>query len=328
MTTKINKFKKSRCIKYPKDKISSFYKIINEEFDIISKVGTEDNNANITSVSDDDSEKLYTSKYSHYLHHEFNNTIVNMIILYINKINSFPLYYKNEPNFTYNMVSLFKHLLMNEIEVAYFTILLDNIGWKYENYEHWLYFNILGIITKKQCGNEEDFILLFKNLSRVNKKFIDEYSTFINDKKIISKIDENNISLKAINKRYLQLTKPVNSYCRKNIINYQDILDKIVKLSQPYFKESYDTKINDNNFKYDDKISINDNVEKKVKKNISNKIYKFEEQIYNINNQNEENSEECKLYGYGIQNKEDDYKKINFNIFNCDSIDFLQYNDD
>ena len=49
---------------------------------------------------------------------------------------------------------------MNEFEISYFTILLDKIGWKWQNVEHWTYFCILGIYTKNLCGKEDESSLL------------------------------------------------------------------------------------------------------------------------------------------------------------------------
>ena len=333
MNKKIDRRGNYMCIKYSKEKVASFLNELKEEFDIISKISNKDIDINNSSIDKEDFEKIYHYKYTKYIIYEFNNTIVNMIILYINKINSFPKKYKNEPNFTYNMISLFKYLLMNEIEVALFTILIDNIGWKYEYIDHWLYFNMLAILTKKLCGKENDFELLFNMLSRKNKHFIDDYSSFINDEKIIFTIKSSNVSLKSINKRYLQLTRPVNSYCRKNIINYQDIIDKIVKLSQPYSKEFSEDKKKDNNYKHNEihklnNININNN-EKKQKKFISNKIQRNDEQNNYIIKPIDTDSEGYKFYGYGIQNNinKDDYNNINQAIFNLDSIDFLQFDD-
>ena len=337
MENKLDRRDNNMCIKYSKEKTASFLKTLNKEFDVFSKINKEDNNINKSFNNNEDLEKIYHYKYTKYMLYEFNCTIVNMLIIYINKINPFSFKYKNEHNFTYNMINLFKNLLMNEIEVAFFTILIDKIGWNYKYIDHWLYFHILGILTKKLCGKGNDFKLLFNMISRNYINFADEYSYFINDEKITSITKDSNIILKQINKRYIRLTKPVNSYCRKNIINYQDIIDKIVKLSQPYFKETNKEKINDNNnYQFQEVLKIrkmsdkNNNIEKKPKEYISNKIPRIEEQISFINKQNDTDSEGYKLYGYGIQNnlnKEELNNNINQNIFNLESIDFLQFDD-
>ena len=195
------------------------------------------NDNNKLSFEDGEKDREYFFRYTSYINHEFNSNIVNMIVLYINDSNSFTKKYKEEPNFILNMINLIKSLFMNEIEVAYYTIALEKIGVNYKDIEHWLYFSILGVATKKLCGKEEDCFLLINKLSKKNQKFIDEYSAFINDNKIIAQISNNQISLQQINQRFILLSKPINTYCRKNYLNFQGIIDNIVKLSQPYYKD-------------------------------------------------------------------------------------------
>ena len=65
---------------------------------------------------------------------------------------------------------------------------------------------------------------------------MEEYSVFINNKDILSKLNENKLNLKQINKRFILLSKPINTYCKINYINIQGIIDQIIKTTQPYFK--------------------------------------------------------------------------------------------
>lgn len=128
--------------------------------------------------------------------------------------------------------------MMNEIEVAYFTLLIDKLGWKYEKIDHWIYFTILGIITKNECLKGNNSFILITIFSRRYPNFQEIYSNFINDEKISSLINEKNITIETINKRFIQLSKPTNTYCRKNYINLDGIIDKIVYMSHPYSKNS------------------------------------------------------------------------------------------
>ena len=59
---------------------------------------------------------------------EFNPTIVNMLIIFINK--KLPKAYQNESNFINKFINLIKKLLLNEIELSCFTILIDEISTK------------------------------------------------------------------------------------------------------------------------------------------------------------------------------------------------------
>ena len=144
------------------------------------------------------------------------------------------------------MINLLKHLLMNEFEIAFFTILLDKLGWIYQNMEHWTYFCLLGIYTKKLADNEDESSLLIDLISRDNPYFMDLYINWICDDNIMKKIEENEISVLLINERYKELTAQTNYFCQKNFINFNGIVDKIIKLSQPYGNENNGSKIDFN----------------------------------------------------------------------------------
>ena len=160
-----------------------------------------------------------------------------MLITYINKNKKFPMKFEKQSNFVYKLINLIKNLLMNELELALFTILIDKFGWEYKNIDSWLYFSILGIYSKKVVKGEEESSFLIDIFSKKNKDLLNYY-TLINDELINKKEINNSLIIKLINKRFNQLTKPINSYCKRNYINYNGVVDKIVKLSQPYEKRS------------------------------------------------------------------------------------------
>ena len=207
----------------------------------------------------EEEEKEYYNRYTEYMAEQFNSTIVHMIIIYINKSKDFPEEYKTEVFFMNKIVNLIKHLLMNEIELACFTILLDEMGWKHPTIDHWTYFSILGIFSKKICGHEEESSLLNNIFERKNNEFIDYYTSVCDEEKINNVVEEK-LTVKLMNDRYKKLTKSINSYCRKNFINYNGIVDKIVKWSQPYGDQS-----NGNELYNDEQLNLNKN-----KKNINN----------------------------------------------------------
>lgn len=283
-------------IKYSPEEVSSFMKIIKYEFNNFFNLNypdkkTKDLNENNHYSKEKENSKFYYFKYSKYILCKFNSTIVNMMTLYINQNSSFPDNYKIEQDFEYNMIKLLKHLMLNEIEVAYFTLLIDQLGWKHDKIDHWIYFSILGIITKNTCTKDNDSILLMTLFSRKYPRFHDLYSNFIINEKIISLMEEKPITIYMINKRFIQLSKPINTYCRKNYINIDGIVDKIVNSSHPYFKDvSAKSKIKDNN----------------------NKINQYEKLLYIINNQsNNINFEFIKNIGDNMFNNTD----IEDNIF-------------
>ena len=285
---------------------------------------------------DGEKDREYFIRYTSYINNEFNSNIVNMIVLYINDCNSFTKKFKEEPNFILNMVNLVKSLFMNEIEVAYYTIALDKIGVNYKDIDHWLYFSILGVATKKLCGKEEDCFLLINKLSKKNKKFIDEYSAFINDNKIIAQISNNQISLQQINQRFILLSKPINTYCRKNYLNFQGIIDNIVKLSQPYLKDILIQKKANNKKLKKKKFIIKTNMNEK-KENTQlyhepDKTVDFENCLSNFNYKpNKMNFDDMNNLEYNpisgiIDIEENNYINSNMTLPNLDSLSlsFLQ----
>ena len=294
------------------------------------------NDNNKLSFEDGEKDREYFFRYTSYINHEFNSNIVNMIVLYINDSNSFTKKYKEEPNFILNMINLIKSLFMNEIEVAYYTIALEKIGVNYKDIEHWLYFSILGVATKKLCGKEEDCFLLINKLSKKNQKFIDEYSAFINDNKIIAQISNNQISLQQINQRFILLSKPINTYCRKNYLNFQGIIDNIVKLSQPYLKDILNQKkVNNKKIKKRKFIIKTNVIEKKENTQLyhePDKTVDFENCLRNFNNkQNKMNFEDINYLDYNpisgiIDIEENNYINSNMTLPNLDSLSlsFLQ----
>ena len=216
---------------------------------------------------------LYHKKYVKYMIEDFNSRIVDMIVIYIKNNKSFPLKCKKESNFISKFINLIKHLLMNEFEISYFTIILDKIGWKWKKLEHWTYFCILGIYTKKLCNREEDPSLLINIISRNYPKFKDYYENFNSDKDFINLIHNIDIDVKKINERFRLLNKPINSYCRKNVINLNEIADKIVKLSHPYRDDNNRNKLIDNEKVNSNNGIINNN---ELKLNIQNNPSQFD----------------------------------------------------
>ena len=117
MESKTFKYKHSPCFNYSLKDVSKFKKRIKNEFYSYIICQEEISRENINKKIEDEKERLYYFKYAKYIQQEFNSTIVNMIISYINRNNSFPKVIK-EINFNYKISNLIKHLLMNEIEVA------------------------------------------------------------------------------------------------------------------------------------------------------------------------------------------------------------------
>ena len=197
--------------------------------------------------SKEEKENDYNKRYSKYIAEQFNSTLVHMLITYINNNNSFPSDFQLESNFIYNLINLIKHIFMNEIELVIFTLLIDKMGWKHQKIDHWTYFCILGIYAKILVGNEEESNKLIDFFQIKNNSFLEYYKILV-DEDIPKKVDKNEITIKIINKRFKEITKPINSYCKQNYINYNVIVDKIGHMSQPYGEESNGIQLYNNEF--------------------------------------------------------------------------------
>ena len=334
MKSKTIKYKRSPCIKYSKKEVSKFKKRIAKEYYSYLKSNEKDSGESIDQYNEEEKDRIYYSRYTIYMEHEFNSTIVNMIISYFNKINSFPEKYKNEPNFFHKLINLMKHLLMNEIELACFTILMEKIEFKYKNMDVWNYFTILGILTKKICGKEKDVLLLIDWFSRNNNQFIEEFSIVNNDKEVLSKLEENKINLEQINKRFISLSKPINTYCRNNYINIHGIIDQIIKTSQTYCKnKSSAIKHKTNIYKENNCLERNITNGNKLGVDLSNNISIIENINENINKQDKINFQEIKDLEYleyenlnYLDNiDEDNFSNINLNKSDLDDLNDLNF---
>ena len=187
----------------------------------------------------EDKEKYYRNKYLKYIYEEYNTDISDMLNIYINKRKnkSFPKEYQVEPNFFHQLEYLIKRLLMTELEIVTFTILLDRIGWKHNIIEPWTYLSILGIYSKALIGKEKESALLLDIFSHENNEIGKLYNYIVEE--IKNNIDEEKIlNIKSINKRFNKLNRPINSYCKKDFINYNGVVDKLIKWSQPYGEDN------------------------------------------------------------------------------------------
>ena len=331
MVKKPLKHKRKVCIKFSQEDVSSFMKILKEKLYSYLNFGKEEWKNYINSIEHKEKDRLYYLRYTSYILKEFNSTIVNMMILYINKDKSFPNQYKKQPYFICKIINILKNLFMNEIEIACFTLLLDKIGWNNKKIEQWLYFKSLGFFSKYLCGNENDLYLLNYFFSRNNPEFIAKFLSFMNDFEIMSKINEDVINIKQINKRFKLLTKPINTYCQKNYINIEGLLDEIVKTSQTYFKNKSNHKQHHKYIKAVKEKKLERKIaENKFKAGSSNKKEKNNDFIENMNNTNHINFINIKELGYNSfdfpdMNLDNNSEDFNWSLSNFDSLNLFKF---
>lgn len=233
--------------------------IMNELYS--KEIKDEDSTKNVSQV---DNNNQYEFKYHEYINNSFNSQLVSMIVSFINKSKVFPERLKKSQKFLMNLIQIIKKLMMNEIEITVYTLIIDQYNWNnYFNDELSLLF--LGLYSK-QITNK-DCSLFFSKFRKENIKFIEKYTIWENSlKKEIFRID-------IINKRFRELKKPHNTYCKVDYIDYNGVVDIIYQLSQPYGEENKGGK-----------IKVRE--EKNIDNNISNNNFM---ELMNFNFDNEQN---------------------------------------
>ena len=69
-------------------------------------------------------------------------------------------------------------------------------------------------------------------LESKQKEVQEKYIKLVNDEKF-ENFEREGIKIQEINQRFKELTKPINTFCRKNFVNYNSISDKIIKMNEP-----------------------------------------------------------------------------------------------
>ncbi len=197
---------------------SNYLESITNSLPLSNSIIIDENNQNIE----------YLNQYQVYLTEEFNSRCVYLIISFINQSKDFPEEYRTKQDFPKILISVIKSLMMNEFEISIYTLYIDKYGWKSSKIDFKDYFIYLGLYTKQLTMSKDNFkILIHKFDNEISKTSI----SFEDWKKEISPYVPTVIE---INERFKFLNKPTNSFCKKNFIDFNGIVDKIVKLSQSY----------------------------------------------------------------------------------------------
>lgn len=196
-----------------------------------------------------DIETQFSKKYFLYIKEEFNLKIVSMIENYINTENpTCPKQFKTNDSRN-KFLLIIKNLLMNEFEVAAFTLFLENILTNNNNSNKYILDQDESLLffflySKSKISNEENFSLL-------QKLFKMKYPSEITEK--YKKWEENlnnnkmGLNLNEINKRYRELIIQKNSCSKKKIIDYNELTKKIIEMtSSSAEEESKNNKIENN----------------------------------------------------------------------------------
>ena len=247
-----------------------------------------------TKLSDDEK---YEKQYQEYLLTEFNTNCILFLTRIISDSKIFNSEFKNTKNIHKILMNVIKTLMLNEYELTLFSILLDNINIiNKTKYPLDIFLYLIGLQIKELTSDNISIIL--KHLKFENKEieFENIYNTWKKELEDKTKL----LTLKQINYKFKMLKRNFNPYCKFNVIDYNNIVDKILTMSLAYNNEG--KMINEDN------VIIINNVEKIKKKNIqihSNEMIK-NKKFNKINNSiNEIKNEQKILISSNEQEKED-----------------------
>ena len=172
----------------------------------------------------------YERQLKHYIHDTFNFSTVMMINKLFNESKDLPKELRNNLSLHSIFIKVIRLLMMNELEIVFFSLLLDNCGWKNVNFQIVEYFIFIGMMIKNHLGtlnnSLKDYIqLLYPNI-------IDKLNQYDNTSKESDALK--NINLKDVNEKFNILKRPYNPYCKSNFIDYNESVDRILKMSLPY----------------------------------------------------------------------------------------------
>ena len=175
------------------------------------------------------SDSIYKSLQNNYLKNNLNINIISMITKLINTSTSIPTFLKSNYPLNDILIEIVKEFMLTDLEIVYLSIYLDIYGWdnKYFDIKDNLILTTLSV--KKYLNKDIDIIEthLSENYENIKEKFANWIKSQSNKKNIT-------ITPRMVNERNNLLKKPFNCYCRKNYIDYDDAVDKILHLSLSY----------------------------------------------------------------------------------------------
>ena len=175
------------------------------------------------------SDSIYKRLQNNYLKNNLNINIISMITKLINTSNSIPKNLKSNYPLNDILIGIVKEFMLTDLEIVYFSLYLDIYGWENKYFDIVDNLILTALSVKKYLN--EDIDIIETHLSENYENIKDKFSNWIKSQKNKNKIT---ITPRMVNERNNLLKKPFNCYCRKNYIDYDDAVDKILHLSLSY----------------------------------------------------------------------------------------------
>ena len=236
---KNNDEEKNKSQSIETDKSNNMNESIKEEDEIkfkgISKVIENELSQNmieeeiIKEKGNNSSDSIYKRLQNNYLKNNLNINIISMITKLINTSNSIPKNLKSNYPLNDILIGIVKEFMLTDLEIVYFSLYLDIYGWENKYFDIVDNLILTALSVKKYLN--EDIDIIETHLSENYENIKDKFANWIKSQKGKNKIT---ITPRMVNERNNLLKKPFNCYCRKNYIDYDDAVDKILHLSLSY----------------------------------------------------------------------------------------------
>jgi hypothetical protein len=172
----------------------------------------------------------YDKKYKQYISEGFTMSTLMLINRMFSDSKTLPKDLRTNYPLHSLLTKIIRQLMMNELELVYFSIYLDTFGWKNNNVDIMEHFLMTGLSVKKFLNVNTEYLENFLNSEYPS--LLDKFNHWLKTEK-----DYNNlitISPRDVNERFRLLKRPYNAYCKNNFIDYNESVDRILHMSLPY----------------------------------------------------------------------------------------------
>ena len=180
-------------------------------------------------IMKNEGECRYYERLKAYLNEHFNVNLVILVHKIINGSRTLGEGVKNKVSVPVLFVQVVKQLMLNEFDIIYCSIILENICWYFNNYDlndviYLVCFDYIKILNKNSAD------VLYNHISKVIVNFSKKFELFQIEKESNKQLY--NVTLQDLSKKFDELKRPHNVYCGNNFIDYNAIVDKIVRANK------------------------------------------------------------------------------------------------
>ena len=172
----------------------------------------------------------YDKKYKQYISEGFTMSTLMIINRIFSDSKSLPRDLRNNYPLHSLLIKIIRQLMMNELELVYFSIYLDIFGWKNNSFDIMDHFLITGLSVKKFLNINTEYLETY--LNNEYPDILEKFSKWLKTEKDYNLLIT--ISPRDVNERFNLLKRPFNTYCKNNFIDYNESVDRILHMSLPY----------------------------------------------------------------------------------------------